>query len=412
MKILKLSAYYEPEKIASSHLTKDLEEAYINSGFTIKIVTPTPSRTVDKETRNKYKKIKYETKYDGKIEIIRFRLFREYNNVILRALRYLISIVKQYFIAKKFKDIDIIISGSTPPIQGLLVSKLKKKLKVPMIYVLQDIFPDSLLNTGIINRKGIIWKIGRKIEDYTYNNSDKIIVISEGFKENIMNKGVPERKIKIVPNWININNIKHIPRAENYIFDKYKIDRDKFIVSYCGNLGLTQNLEMVISSAKNLESIKDLLFVFVGEGKNKDILINLRDRLNLSNIMFIPFQPESNISEVFSIGDLGLIVSKPNIGSNSVPSKLFTMMAASQPILASFDLNSDLNKIIEESSSGICIAPGDKELFIDNIINLKNNITLLNSLSKESRSFVRKYYSTNTCVNQYVQQVSEVLNIE
>lgn len=409
MKILKLSAYYEPEKIASSHLTRDLEEAYIKNGFTMKIVTPTPSRTVDKETRKKYKKIRFETKYDGKIEIIRFRLFRETNNVILRALRYFVSLIKQYFIAKKFKDIDVIISGSTPPIQGLLVSRLKKKLQVPMIYVLQDIFPDSLLNTGIIKRKGLIWKIGRKIEDYTYRNADKIIVISEDFKNNIIKKGVSENRIQIIPNWINTDNVKHIPRNDNYIFDEYNIDRDKFIVSYCGNLGLTQNLEMVLNVAKDLEDISNLLFVFVGEGKNKENLIDLKNKLNLNNVLFLPFQPAKNISEVFSIGNIGLVVSKPNIGGNSVPSKLFTMMAASQPVLASFDLNSELSKIINKSNCGKCIKPGEEELFKKALIKLMNDNNLINSLSYASRSYVSRYYSKEICVNQYVSVIKSII---
>lgn len=409
MKILKLSAYYEPEQIASSHLTKDLEEAYIENGFLLKVITPTPSRTVSKEVRKKYKKIRYETKYDGKIEIIRFPLFREGNNVLLRAFRYLVCLIKQYRIGRKQKDIDIIISGSTPPIQGLLVAKLKKKLKVPLIYVLQDVFPDSLLNTGIIKRKGLIWKIGRKIEDYTYKNSDKIIVISEDFKQNIISKGVPDDKVVIISNWINTENVKNINRNRNYLFTKYDIDINKFIISYCGNIGFTQDLEMVLQVAKKLETYSDILFVIIGEGKNKNNIIKIKEDLNLKNVSILPFQPQQYISEVFSLGNIGLIVSKPNIGKNSVPSKVYSMMSAKQPILAVFDVESELSNIIKKSKSGICIEPNNPDNFFNEILRLKQNPSLLKEYSKNGHFYVTNIVNKNKQVLKYVLAVKSFI---
>jgi glycosyltransferase involved in cell wall biosynthesis len=408
MHILKLSTYYDPELTAGSHLSKDLEEAYISAGYRITVIAPTPSRGIDDETRKKYLTKLYETKYDGKVTIIRFRMFRERKSTIQRAFRYFIIMIKQYFIARKIKGIDMIISGSTPPIQGLLVSPLKKKLKVPLIYVLQDIFPDSLLNTGIIKKKLLIWKIGRKIESYTYKNADKIIVISQDFKENIVKKGVPDNKIEIIPNWIDLESIRYIPRENNYIFDKFNIDRNRFIISYCGNIGLTQNIELVLRSAVELSANTNILFVLVGDGQAKERMEGLSRELSLENVVFLPFQPYEFISEVYSIGDIGLIVSKKNIGANSVPSKVFSMMAAEQLILASFDTNSELGELIDKAKCGYCIEPENLRSFIEKIQSIYRRKDTIHSLGKNGRLYAMNEHSKEKNTSKYVSLISSI----
>jgi len=402
LKILKPTAYYFPENVASSHLSNDLEIELFNENIEIKIITPMPTRGISEEIRKIYKKNKIESKADGKIEIIRFNLFREKKCVIFRAIRYLISILKQYQIGKRQKDIDLIFAESTPPIQGVLGVWLKKKLNVPFVYVVQDVFPDSLLNTRIIKRKGIIWFIGRTIENYIYKNADKIIVISNDFKNNLLDKNVPNDKLTVINNWIDTEIVRHIEKDDNKLFDKYKISRDKFIVSYCGNLGMTQNLEMVIEAAEKLRNFEDILFVFVGEGSNKGKLVDLSMRQQLTNIIFIPFQPYADISQVFSLADVGLVVSKPNVGSNSVPSKAFTILAASQPILASFDVESELCKVITDHNCGFCVDPNDIEQFLAKLLKMYKERITTRRMGQNGRDLMESMYSKNINTRKYI----------
>ena len=128
MKVLKLPAYYAPENISSSHLTQDLEAAYIAVGYEIEVYAPTPTRGVSDEVRKEYKSKKYEEKFDGKIKIHRFSMSREGKNPILRAIRYFRVNLRHYRKGKKAKDIDIIMAGSTPPTQGVLCAKVARKL--------------------------------------------------------------------------------------------------------------------------------------------------------------------------------------------------------------------------------------------------------------------------------------------
>ena len=225
MKILVLPAYYYPEQAASPYLGDNIREAMCNAGFILDLYAPMPTRGVSEEIRVEYKERKIEYKYDNKLVIHRFPMYSEGKNPINRALRYGICWCVQFGKGLCAKDIDLIYLASTPPIQGALGCLLKKIKRVPFVYNLQDIFPDSLAGTGLVRKDGLIWRIGRVVENFTYKHADKIIVISEGFKRNIMAKGVPEEKIVVVYNWVDQNAVKNVARKDNKLFDKYHLDR-------------------------------------------------------------------------------------------------------------------------------------------------------------------------------------------
>ena len=419
IKLLKLPGYCYPEKVASSHLGNDLSEAYKEAGITTVNYGPTPTRGIDKETRKKYKKIKYEERYDGSYIIHRFPLMREGKNPIMRALRYLLCNLKQYRRGKKAKDIDVVFGSSTPPTQGVLCAKVKRKLSkkygrnVPFIYNLQDIFPDSLVTAKMTKKGSLLWKIGRKIEDYTYKNADKIIVISEDFKRNIMEKGVPEEKIVIIPNWVNTENVYPVAREDNVLFDRLSLDREKFYVVYSGNLGHSQNLRMLLDAAKELkDTLPELCFVLIGEGAAKDEVAHAIENEKIENVLLFPFQPYEDIAHVFSLGDAGLIISKSGIGKSSVPSKTFGIMAAARPVLASFDKDSALVRLIEETDAGVCAAADDKEAFKSALISLYESRDTLREKGENGRKYLIEYLDKDKCTALYVQTVRSVLTAE
>ena len=295
MKILLLPPYFKPEQMASSHLNDHRYCAFSEMGYRMLLYTPTPTRGVSDEIRAEYSARKYEVMYNGKMEVYRFSMFREGSNPILRALRYVFCWCAQFWKGLRAKYIDLIYLASTPPIQGVLGGLLKKIKKVPFVYNLQDIFPDSLAGTGLAKKGGLLWKIGRVIENFTYRNADKIIVISEDFKRNIMAKGVSEEKIVVVYNWVDEEAVKHVPREENKLFDAYGLDRSKFYITYSGNIGLTQNMDMLLEVAKELEEDPNIQFVLIGEGAYKKRVEEIIAEKNIGNVTLLPFQPYEDI---------------------------------------------------------------------------------------------------------------------
>jgi len=408
MRILQLAGYFFPEKAASIYLEENRYEAFSNAGFKTIVYVARPQRGLTDEEYQEYKHKKQEIMYNGGVEVHRFGMYREGKNVVLRAFRYFLISVVQFWKGIWAKDIGLIYVASTPPTQGALAAMVKKVRHIPFVYNLQDIFPDSLVGTGLAKKDGLLWKIGRVIENFTYRNADKIIVISEDFKKNIMAKGVPEDKIVVVYNWVDEEAVIDVPRSENKLFDKYNLDRDKFYITYNGNIGLTQNMDMLLDVAKSLEENKDIQFVLVGNGAYLDSVKQIIKDRNINNVHLLPFQPYEDISHVFSLGDVSLVISKPGVGANSVPSKTWSIMSASRPVLANFDEN-ELKDIIENNKCGIFTKAGDKQAFIDAILKLYNNRELCKEYGLNGRNFVMKNLTKEVGTKKYVDVIKSVV---
>ena len=403
MKILTFSAYFTPEIAASMYLTENLLEGMCKAGHDVELFVPTPTRGISLEIRAEYSQKKLETRYDGHLTIHRFWLFREGRNPILRAFRY--GLLNLIFIWKGLlTKADVIFVQSTPPTQGLVSGFLRLIKRIPVVYNLQDIFPDSLVNTGLTKKGSILWKLGRIIENFTYRNADKIIVISDDFKKNIMGKGVPEDKIEVIPNWVDTNDVHPIPRQLNSLISELNIDSSKFIVLYAGNFGRAQGADIVLRAAERLIDEDKIQFVIFGGGSEFQDAIDYVVEKNLKNVIIRPLLPPERVSEVYSLGDVAIVTCKEGFGNSCVPSKTWSIMACETPILAVFDLDSELCKLIQEVQCGECICPSNVEKLTSKIIELSTNNELLNR-GIRGRQYLKEYINIDFCVNKYMKVI-------
>lgn len=407
MRVLRTSSYCYPEVVASSHLEKDRYEAFSKAGIELLVHAPTPTRGINEETYRKYKNIKYEELYDDKVKIHRFSMFREKKNPVLRAVRYVLVNVIQYGKCIKTNDVDVIYGGSTPPTQGVMCGMIKKKLskkqkkKVSFVYNLQDIFPDSLVTTGLTKEGSLLFKIGRRMENYTYKNADKIIVISKSMKENILKKGVPEDKIVLIPNWIDTERVKPVPKEENRLYKEFPIDREKFTVLYAGNFGAAQGADVVLKAAELLKDRNDIRFVIFGGGSGFSAAKKLVEEKALSNVFIHPLLPQDRVSEVYSLGDIALVTCKKGVGNSGMPSKTWSIMATDTPIIASFDTTSELASIIEEANAGLCVPPEDEKALAKAIENQKDHPKSFCG----ARAYAIKNASKEVCVAKHAETI-------
>ena len=408
MKILKLSPYYYPEKISSSHLSDDLEDALIKKENEIEIYAPTPTRGISDEIRKKFRKIKYEELYDGHIKIHRFDMFPEKKNLIIRAIRYILVNCIQYYKASKVRNVDVIYAASTPPTQGVLCGMVKTKLtkkyrkKISYIYNLQDVFPDSLVSAGLTSKGSVLWKIGRKLEDYTYKTADTIIVISEDIKRNIIEKGVPENKIEVIPNWVDTNSIRHINKEKNSLYKKFQLKENTFKIVYAGNLGKMQGIEILIEAAIRLKNDKDVEIIIFGNGAEEDVLLKRIKTENLENIHIYPLQEPDRVSEVYSLGNVCVVSCKKGLGKGAFPSKTVSIMSTETPVLAIFDYDSELCSIIKKYDAGVCVEPENVEELVETINKMKENISLLKVKGTNGRKVVETHFSKKACLKKYM----------
>lgn len=408
MKILKLPPYYFPEQVSSTHLSADLTEGFVSKGWLVENIVPMPCRGISDELRNEYKHKRHEILYDGKVTVNRFPMFKEGRNPVIRALRYFLVNSIQKKRAKNAKGIDLVYGGSTPPIQGLLCGRVARLLsrkygrKVPFIYNLQDIFPDSLVTTGLARKDSLLYRIGSKIEKKTYQYADKIIVISNSMRKNILDKGVPESKIKVIPNWIDTSKVVPVAKEANALFEEFAIPKEKFIVLYAGNLGAAQGTEVLIEAAERLKEHSEIQFVIFGNGIDFETIQRKIHEEHLNNVFLHALLPQNRVSEVYSLGDVDIITCKKGTGMSSMPSKLWSIMACNTEIIASFDEESDLAEVLRESQGGICVEPQNAAALAEAILSSYQRRKEGKPPQICSCEYVEQHASKERCVSEYI----------
>lgn len=414
MKILLLPTYCKPEQAASGYLSQNRNEAFANEGWFMVSYVPTPSRGISKEIRKEYCKKAYriEQDFSGFRTIHRFPMFAEGRNPLIRALRYILVCTKQFFysiVAKDARECNVMLISSTPPIIGATAAFIKKIRRIPFVYNLQDIFPDSLAGTGLSKKDGILWKIGRMIENFTYRNADKIIVISDDFKNNIMAKGVPEEKIVVVYNWVDEKAVVPVAKEDNRLYDELGINRDKFSVVYAGNFGHAQNIDVTIATAEKLKDVGDIQFLMFGTGGLVEDYKKIVLEKGLKNMFFFPLQPAEKVSQVYSMGDLGVVACKKGMGKGAFPSKTWSIMSAGTPVIANYDENTDLERLVKDNGLGMFSAADDSEQMAECIMEMYNNRELCVEYGRNARQYILDNVSKDKSTQKYVDVIKEVV---
>lgn len=402
MKLVMLRPSYNPEISGGTHLAMDLVSDLIKSGIEVEVVTPISKRYIEKvnELLDGCKVHRITTKYEKK-------------NLISRLLRYFDVSFKMYRKASNI-DCDIYMTHSMPPLLGPLGARLGRKRKKPVVYWEQDIVSNSLISTGLFGKPGfkqkLMFNIALKLEKITEKKSSKIITISEHFKNIHIKRGVTNNKVDVVYNWIDIEQVYPVKRNDNPLFDKLGIPKDKFIVSYCGNLGVPQNVEILVDAAEMLKDYEDIFFVIIGGGSREEYIGNYVKEKKLSNIGLYPLQPLNCSHYVYSIGDVGTIVGKSGTSHNGFPSKTWSIMAAGQAVIASFDLDSELCSFVEQGNCGLTIKPNSSNEMKDAVLYLFNNKNLTKEMSLNARKYVLSKFGRTNSTEKIIEIIKKTYN--
>lgn len=168
-------------------------------------------------------------------------------------------------------------------------------------------------------------------------------------------------------------------------------------------MGHTQNLNLLVDVAAKLKDNEEIGFVIIGEGAEKQKLEQRVTQENLTNVTMLPFQDYSDIAYVFSLGDMGLLISKKGVGNNSVPSKTWSIMSASRPVLASFDKGSDIDEVINDIGCGICVDADNCDALVNEILTASKNKEALAEMGKKGRAYIENFANKEKCTSQYIE---------
>jgi colanic acid biosynthesis glycosyl transferase WcaI len=264
-----------------------------------------------------------------------------------------------------------------------------------LVFNIQDVFPDAAIQTGAITNKQII-RLAYWLERASYKRSDAVVLLSEDLRRNISQKVSPATRaiLHVIPNFVDTAAITPGQRMTSYRRE-LGID-DRLVVMYAGNVGFSQSLGMMIAAARQLP---DIAFVINGDGAARQ---SLQDHATgISNIYFAPYQPIERLSEVLATGDIHVVPLRAGLASVSVPSKSYSILAASRPVLAAIDEGSEIPRILAKSGAGLSVPPDNENAFIEALRSLSIDQNLRETMGLNGRVWVEQHASPGAVAAAY-----------
>lgn len=407
MNILFMAQCYAPEDVSAAVLITELASDLAKRGHRVTVVTGAPNYPQGR-VFNGYRNGLYNVETLDGVRVIRTWSYISPSKKLWPRLFHYGTYSATAFYGGLFAGRpDVVISYSPPLPLGLSAGLLSRILRVPWVLQLEDLYPDAAIVAGVMTNKKVI-NFFIAMEKFLYRNAQRISVISKSFRQTLLAKGIPNSKIEIIPIWADPDEVRPM-KKHNGFRQKHGLD-NKFVVMYAGNIGLTSCLEDVLHAAEILQGQKDIQFVIVGEGVKKESLEAEKQTKQLSNILFLPFQPREIFPEMLAAADLSLVTLNAGAALSSMPSKIFNVMASARPILAVTPPGSEIMQIVEEAGCGWNVPPGLPEKLADAIIQLKGSESALIQMGKNGRACLEKNYSRNYCVDAYERMLMNLCN--
>lgn len=387
-----------------NELALDLGE----NGAKVNVITGFPSRRISEEVKQYY--LEHPVEQISENVIVRRVGSRggEGNGLFDRMVKYAKLTWTIYEEAKKTPT-DVYYIYSSPFFLGWMGAKLVKI--APTVYNAQDLFPDTLIKIKGYGESNPMIKFFRMMERWVYRKNTRIVTISEEMKRTIMAQKCPAEKIDVVYNWADTESLHHVTRQDNKLMDELNIPKDKFIVSYAGDIGLFQGWPVIVEAAKKVhEVIPDILFVIIGAGSYKAQLEKQVAEEKLDFIEIRPMQPASRCAEIYSIGDLELVSIEPGLSKMALPSKTFVIMSAGSAVLSLVDQSSDIAQLIKEKDMGYTLEHGDANALANTILEAYNRREHLEEQGRNARAFAEQNAARKTQTKKYFDILSGLVN--
>lgn len=299
---------------------------------------------------------------------------------------------------KYLHDPDITIGTSPTFFAAMAASGAARRLQIPFIMDIRDLWPAVFVDLGIIRNRLII-RILEKWEMSLYRQATKIVTVTEAFRQNLVGRGIPAKKIHTIPNGADTDFLQ--PRDhEHQLRNKLNL-RHKFIVLYIGAHGISHGLINILDCAERLRDIGDIHFMFVGTGAEKKMLVAKRRSKNLSNVTFHEPVTKKEVPDFYAMADVCLVpLRNIPLFDSFIPSKMFEIMAIGRPIIGS--VRGEAADILSRSGGALVVKPEDSEALANAIIALRNDPDKRRLMCKNGRQFVVKYYSRKILATKYL----------
>jgi colanic acid biosynthesis glycosyl transferase WcaI len=407
-KVLIHSIVFSPDCVSTAYLYNDIAIGLKKNGFDVIVLTTTPHYNV---LESELKKQPINKKLLGLYFMSNFNGIPVYHiplkknkSTLLRIIKFIYWHVVSLLFSLSFKRIDIVISPSPPLTIGLISIIIGKIKRAKTVYNIQEIYPDYLVQQGIIKNKLIIGLLS-KLETFVYNKSDRLITIDEQFFEIIKNRLKDKSKISVIPNFVDTDIYKPLNVSDNLIAEQ-KVN-SKTILMYAGNIGFFQDWDPIIYAAEGLKT-EDVEFWIFGEGKYKDSLEKEILKRGILNIRIFPYLDRISIVKKMNEADIHFISVNSSIENTGFPSKIFTIMACRKPMIIVVGEATPMAKFFQKTECGIVISDNRNQNFLEKIMEMKNNKKLRENLAINGYDHVISNYTKDIVIGKFIQEVVDL----
>jgi colanic acid biosynthesis glycosyl transferase WcaI len=398
---------YEPDVTGTAPLVSQLAQDLVQSGADVVVIASLPHygrKSVHPDYQNRQGF--FHRSQEKGVKIIRTPIFVPKNpGMIQRALNYLsynfYSVIAGLFVEK----VDVILAINPPITTTFSAWILCVFHRTPLIVGIQDVWPDCLIQIGKLSNRVLI-ELLKILERIQYRIASRIIVLSEGMRDNLLRKGVNKDKIRVIPNWADSDEVIPGPK-ENRFLEEQQL-KGYFNVLFAGNHGYIAALEYVIDAASLLKEHPDIQFIFAGEGNAKADLVNLVQNKKILNVRFLPTQSKERWLEMLAAVDIGLVTLRKELANLNVPSKIYTLMSAAVPILASVPGESEIVQLVKNAECGFISPPEDPERLAHVILANKDDRKKLEILGKNGREYLIKNFHRESQTDKYINIIRQV----
>ncbi|MDB4350498.1 glycosyltransferase family 4 protein [Verrucomicrobia bacterium] len=342
----------------------------------------------------------------GKVKVIRARTFSSlHRSFFWRVISFLSFMASSMWAGLRAGPTDLVM-GTTPPIfQAVSAWAIAAIRRKPFLLEVRDLWPEFAIDMGVL-KNPILIRMSRWLERFLYKRADHILVNSPAYRDYLINKHqISHSKVSLIPNGVDVSKFGHVQDSSEI---KAKLGlNDKFVVTYAGAIGLANDIPTILRAAKILEKEEQIVFLFVGDGKEKQNAVRLSKELNLMNVIFAGAYPKSKMPSILATSNVCLATLQ-NIPMfrTTYPNKVFDYMGAERPSILAID--GVIREVIEASEGGIFVNPGDETGLASAVLRLKNDPETCKQMGKSARAYVEKHFNRDVHAREFYQLISKL----
>jgi len=387
----------------------ELSKYWVQMGHDVIVLTGFPNHPTGKIHRSYKKEFRrfFLWEYVDGIRVFRTWLLPFPNGKPYeRVLNYLSFFLSSALSGLRFNNVDIIISTTPQLLVGLTGVWLGKCFGVPNILEIRDLWPESIVDSGIGSENSFFINILKNIANFLYKKSTHIVVVTPAFKNELIKRWhVHPSKISIIENGVETDLFSS--NGELFLFDSEKNKNEKFTISYIGTLGYAHGLDILLDVAKKLKH-QNLRFLIVGEGAQKEKLVRRVSSECIDNVQIIAQQPRELIPSIIRASDICLVLLRnAPVFRTVIPTKMLEFMSCAKPVILSVD--GQARQILEKAKAGIFVKPGDIESLQSAIVMLYKNKKLREYFGQNARKFIEENFTREKTAEKYIDLLGKLV---